>query len=267
MASAQYDLRPVPRWVGFYTWSLVIVVLLPIVVVIPVSFNVNSSLSLPTEGLSLRWYASVFGDLRLINSFLLSVIVALGATLISLILGTLAAYAIARYELHMLDVMLLAPIAFPAVVLGGALLMVLAPLGYVRTLPGLLLAHSVVTLPYVVRTMVATIRGIDTHLEEAALILGADRFRIMSRIVLPLAMPGLISAASFAFIISFDEFSVSLFLVGTNVMTLPLEMYQRIQFVIDPTVAAASTLLVVISGLLVFAVERLVGLQRFFVGQ
>jgi putative spermidine/putrescine transport system permease protein len=259
--------KAVPRWINLYVGLSVVLVLLPIVVIIPVSFSATASLSLPSEGLSFRWYQEVFGDVPLIRAFLLSTLIAAVSSIISLAAGVPAAYVIARRNLRGLDAVLLTPVTFPAVVLGGALLMVFAPIGLVRTVPGLIAAHVIMTLPFVVRTMVATIHGIDVTLEDAATILGADRFRVFCHVVLPLAASGMISAASFAFIISFDEFSVSLFLVGTNVMTLPLEMYQRMQFVINPTIAAASVLLVGATFAIVFVLDRTIGLERLFRGR
>lgn len=256
--------RTLPRWIGLYVAGAAVVVLLPILVIVPVSFSATSSLALPTEGLSLRWYQSVFGDAQLLRAFRLSLLVATVSSLISLALGVPAAYVIARRNLRFLDALLLTPITFPAVVFGGALLMVLAPIGLVRTVPGLVAAHALTTLPFVVRTMVSTIHGIDEALEDAAMILGAGRLRVFRYVVLPLAMPGILSALAFAFVISFDEFSVSLFLVGTGVITLPLEMYQRMQFIINPTIAAASVLLVGITFVFVFLIERTVGIEKMF---
>jgi putative spermidine/putrescine transport system permease protein len=256
--------RTLPRWISAYVAIVALLVLLPIVVIIPVSFSAGSSLSLPTEGLSLRWYQSVFGDAPLLRAFFLSMLIAALSSILSLLLGIPAAYVIARRNLRFLDALLLTPITFPAVVFGGSLLMVLAPIGLVRTIPGLVAAHTLVTLPFVVRTVVSTIHGIDEALEDAATILGASRLRVFRHVVLPLAMPGILSALCFAFVISFDEFSVSLFLVGTGVMTLPLEMYQRMQFIINPTIAAASVLLVGITFAFVFIIERTVGVERMF---
>jgi putative spermidine/putrescine transport system permease protein len=265
--SGRSDISRSPKWLGFYTWGVVILVLLPIAVIVAVSINNTAALELPTHGISFQWYRAALNDSKLLDSFSLSIGIAAGATAISLTIGAPAAYVIARFDLRLLDALFLAPIAFPAIIFGAALLMFFAPLGLVRTVPGLLIGHSVVVLPYIVRTMATTIRGIDVRLEEAALMLGASGFKVMSHIIVPLAMPGLISAACFAFIISFDEFSVSLFLVGTGVMTLPIEMYQRIQFIIDPTIAAASTLLLLGSIVFVVIVERFVGLQRLLVGE
>jgi putative spermidine/putrescine transport system permease protein len=256
--------RTLPHWINVYVAVVALLVLLPIAVIVPVSFSATPSLALPTEGLSLRWYQGVFGDSSLLRALYLSTLIAAVSSLIALVLGIPAAYVIARHNLRFLDALLLTPIMFPAVVFGGALLMVLAPIGLVRTIPGLIAAHALTTLPFVVRTVVSTVHGIDEALEDAATILGAGRLRVFRYVVLPLAMPGILSALCLAFIISFDEFSVSLFLVGTGVMTLPLEMYQRMQFIINPTIAAASVLLVGITFAFVFFIERIVGFEKMF---
>jgi putative spermidine/putrescine transport system permease protein len=253
-----------PRWIKIHVGLVIFLSLLPIIVVLPVSFNATTSMSLPTEGVSLRWYQSLVHDGPLLRSLWLSVLVATASSLIAMIVGIPCAYVIARRNLRMLDAILLSPITFPAVVFGAALLMVLSPLGLVRTVFGLIGAHTAVVLPFVIRTMVSTFHGIDHGLEEAATMLGADRSRICRHILLPLAGSGIISSVCFAFIISFDEFSVSLFLVGTQVMTLPLEMYQRMQFIIDPTIAAVSVMLILVTVALVVGLDRLVNFERLF---
>jgi putative spermidine/putrescine transport system permease protein len=258
------DGAAVPRWITVYVGIVVILVLLPIAVIFPVSFSASSSLSLPTEGFSLRWYQAVFSDSPLIHAFLLSLFIAAASSIISIIVGAPAAYVIARRNLRVVDAVLLSPLAFPGVVFGGALLMVFAPMGLVRTVPGLLAAHVIVALPFALRPMVATIHGINPAIEDAATILGAGRLRVFRHVIIPLALPGVISAFAFSFIISFDEFSVSLFLVGTNVMTLPLEIYQRMQFIINPTIAAASVLLVGAAFVFAFALDRAIGIERLF---
>jgi len=256
----------VPRWLEVYAWILVAAIAIPILIVVPVSLNPTASLSLPSRGWSLRWYANVAAHPAFLHSLRVSVEVSAAATALSLLAGTMAAYVIARYRLRVLDVAFLAPVAFPAVVFGVALLIFFAPLGLVRSIGGLILAHLVITLPYVVRTMAAAIASIDDHLEEAAMILGATRWRVLRYIVAPLVAPGLLSAGVFAFIVSFDEFSVSMFLVGPRTMTLPLQIFNYIQFLIDPTVAAVSVALLAVTVGVVVLVERTIGLQRYFAG-
>ncbi|TCT07841.1 ABC transporter permease [Aquabacter spiritensis] len=253
-----------PRWINVHVAILLALVLLPILVIIPVSFSAGTSLSWPTEGWSLRWYEATLSDAGLMRAFGLSATIAIVSALTSTAIGVPAAYAIVRGRIRFLESVLLLPITFPTVVLGGALLMAFAPLGMVRTVPGLIAAHVAITLPFVVRTMISSMHTIEVQLEEAATILGASRLRMLRHVVLPLARPGIFSSLAFAFIVSFDEFSVSLFLVGTNVMTLPLELYQRIQYVINPTIAAASVVLVGITFVSLLFVDRVVGLERFF---
>ena len=129
---------------------------------------------------------------------------------------------------------------------------------------GLVLAHVVLTLPYVLRTVSATLHGVNRALEESAAILGANRWRTFRHVTLPLILPGLIAGATFSLIISFDEFTVALFLTGPGLMTLPLEIYNYTEFTIDPTIAAISTVLIVISVAVIMAIERFLGFEKHF---
>lgn len=253
-----------PRWINVHVAILVSLILLPILVIVPVSFSAGTSLALPTEGLSLRWYEATLSDGALMQALGLSALIAVTSASIATAIGVPAAYGIVRGKIPYLENVLLLPITFPSVVLGGALLVIFSPLGLVRSVPGLIAAHVAVTLPFVLRTMISSMHTIEVHLEEAATILGANRVRMLLHVVLPLARPGILTSLAFAFIVSFDEFSVSLFLVGTDVMTLPLELYQRIQFVINPVIAAASVLLVATTFFALLLVDRTVGLERFF---
>jgi putative spermidine/putrescine transport system permease protein len=250
-----------------YTVVVLLFLMLPIVVMIPVSFNATGEMGLTTTGPSLRWYHNVARTPQFARGFLTSVVVAVISTLVSLVAGSLAAYGLTRYRVPgsvWLNAAFTLPLIFPAVSYGVAMLMFLAPLKLTRTVTGLVMAHVVLTMPYVFRTVGATLQGLDRSLEEAAQSLGADRVRTLRHIVFPLAKPGLIAGATFSLIMSFDEFTVSLFLVGGKATTLPLEIYHYVEYIIDPTVAAISTLLILLSGGVVWLVERLVGLQKHF---
>jgi putative spermidine/putrescine transport system permease protein len=142
--------------------------------------------------------------------------------------------------------------------------MVLNPLRLERTVVGLFLAHVVITIPYVLRTVSATLHGVNRTLEESAAILGANRWRTFRHVTLPLIRPGLIAGATFSLIISFDEFTVSLFLTGPGLMTLPLEIYNYTEFTIDPTIAAISTVLIALSVAVIVAIERYLGFEKHF---
>ncbi len=264
-------------WTGFarlrqwalpaYTVLVLLFLMLPIVVMIPVSFNATAEMGLTTHGPSLRWYHNIVRTPQFGRGFLISAVVAGASSLIAVLVGSLAAYGLVRYPGRgstWLNTVFALPLLFPAVSYGVAMLMFLAPLKLTRTVTGLIMAHTVLTVPYVFRTVGATLQGLDRSLEEAAQSLGADRVRTLRYIVFPLIKPGLIAGATFSLIMSFDEFTVSLFLVGAKATTLPLEIYHYVEYIIDPTVAAISTLLILLSAAIVFVVERVVGLQKHF---
>ena len=254
---------------SFYVGAVMVFLAVPILVIIPSAFSAGSSLSFPPQGFSLRWFVNIFTWKQFLPAFMLSGAVAITATAISLVIGTLAAFAIVRRRFvgqkFLLDLFLM-PLIFPAIVLAVGIAMVLSPLGLLRTFPGLVIAHVLITLPYVVRTVVATLSEIDKSYEEAAAILGANGWNSFRRVLLPLLRPALIAGATFSLIISFDEFTISMFLVGPGMMTLPLEIYNYTEFSMDPTVAAISTILIALSALCIFVIDRTVGFGKQFGG-
>jgi putative spermidine/putrescine transport system permease protein len=250
-----------------YTCLVLLFLALPVLIVIPLAFSTDASLIFPPRGFSLKWFANILSRPEFASAFRTSAIVAIVATAISLVVGTLAAIAFVRYRFPGRDTLLLVfmtPLIFPAIVLAAALVLVLSPLGLVRSVTGLVCAHVVLTLPYMLRTAIATLSEIDRSLEEAAQTLGANRWRTFLHITLPLLRPGLLAGVTFSFIISFDEFTVSMFLVGPGLMTLPLEMYHYSEFTLDPTLAAISTVLLGLTTIAILVIEKLVGLGRQF---
>ena len=239
------------RLLNAYVVVMMVFLALPIAIVIPSAFGEGGDLSFPPRGFSLKWFGAILERPELMAAAANSAAIALVATAVSLVVGTLMT-------------LFMAPLVFPAIVLAAAIAMVLAPLGLIRTFQGLVLAHIVVVLPYVVRTVSATLAEVDRAWEEAALTLGASPWRGFRTITLPLLRPGLVAGATFSLIISFDEFTISLFLVGSGMMTLPIEMYNYAEFSLDPTLAAVSTLLILLTTLAVLAVERTVGLGKQF---
>jgi putative spermidine/putrescine transport system permease protein len=255
------------RILGWYVAALLAFLALPILVVVPAAFAPESTLGFPPRGLSLRWFRNVVEQPQFVRAFSVSVLVAVLATAVSLATGTLATFALVRHRFagrQALELLFVAPLVFPAIVYGIAMLMALNPLRLTRTVLGLILAHVVLTLPYVVRAVGATLHGVNPALEESAAILGANRWRTLWHVTLPLIRPGLIAAATFSLIISFDEFTVSLFLTGPGLMTLPLEIYNYTEFTIDPTIAAISTVLIAISVAVIVAIERFLGFEKHF---
>jgi len=255
------------RILGWYVAALLFFLALPILVVIPAAFAPESTLGFPPRGFSLKWFQNVVQQPQFLTAFYVSVFVAVVSTTLSLVTGTLAAFALVRHRFpgrQLLELFFVAPLVFPAIVYGIAMLMVLNPLRLTRTVLGLVLAHVVLTLPYVLRTVSATLHGVNRALEESAAILGANRWRTFRHVTLPLILPGLIAGATFSLIISFDEFTVALFLTGPGLMTLPLEIYNYTEFTIDPTIAAISTVLIVISVAVIMAIEGFLGFEKHF---
>jgi putative spermidine/putrescine transport system permease protein len=259
--------RPAERWLGWYVVALLAFLALPVLVVVPAAFSPGATLTFPPGGFSLRWFRNVADHPEFLRAFGVSLLVAVVSTAVALAVGTLAAFGLVRHRFPgrpALELVFVAPLVFPAIVYGVAMLMILNPLRLTRTVAGLILAHLVITLPYVLRTVSATLHGVDRALEESAQILGADRWRTFWHVTFPLIRPGLIAGATFSLIISFDEFTVSLFLTGPGLMTLPLEVYNYTEYTIDPTIAAISALLIVLSVLVIVAIERFLGFERHF---
>jgi putative spermidine/putrescine transport system permease protein len=254
------------RLLGLVNGLIFLYLLAPILVVLPVSFSDTAFVVFPPRGFSLRWYANFFASRELTEALALSLRLAATVTVAATVVGTLAALALVRYRVpgrEALRTFLLAPIVLPGVVLGIAFLVFFSRTPLAQTFWSLCCAHVVVALPYVVRTVSATLQGLDRALEEAAASLGAAPLVAFWTVTLPVIKPGVIAGATFAFITSFDELVVSLFLTGPRLSTLPVQIYNYIEFTSDPTIAAISTLLVVLTVGGVLLVERLVGFTRF----
>jgi putative spermidine/putrescine transport system permease protein len=240
--------------------------LTPVVVVVLASLSRTSYLTVPPQGLTLRWFAAVLQDAEYVRAIAFSVVLALVATLGSLVAGVAASYALVRHRVPGRDLVaawLNAPLVFPGVVIGVALLQFYALLHVNGTFGGLALAHMVITVPYVVRAMLASLQGIDAELENAARVLGASGPVAFLTVTLPLARPGIAAGALFSFIVSFDNVPVSIFLLGASHMTLPVKIFSAIEYGVDPSVAAISTMLIVVTGLGLAAAERWIGFHRF----
>ncbi|UFN47224.1 ABC transporter permease subunit [Roseomonas sp. OT10] len=239
--------------------------LAPGLVVLVVSFSAGNYLTFPPPGFSTRWYAALFSNGQLMGALGTSLMLALLVAALALLAGGPAAYALARLEFRGKGViagLLAAPLLLPTLVLGLALLLAFQPLRLVATWPGLVLAHSLVAIPFAVRIMVQAFAAVPREVEEAAWTLGATPLRAALRVTLPLAAPGAVAAAALAFLVSFDETVISLFVVGPRLSTLPVEMFRYAESRSDPLVAALAMALIVVALAVVLLVERLVGFQR-----
>jgi putative spermidine/putrescine transport system permease protein len=240
--------------------------MLPVVVIALASFSRTSYLTVPPRGLTLRWFTAVLGDAEYLHAIGFSLLLALVATVGALTAGVAASFALIRRRVPggaLVSALLNAPLVLPAVVVGVALLQFYAMVHLNGTFVGLALAHMVITVPYVVRAVTASLQGIDPELEHAARVLGASGPIAFFTVTLPLIRPGVAAGALFAFIVSFDNVPVSIFLLGSGQMTLPVRIFTAIEYGVDPSIAAISTLLIVLTGVGLAVAERWIGFHRF----
>jgi putative spermidine/putrescine transport system permease protein len=240
-------------------------ILAPIVVVVALAFSADSFILFPPSGVSLRWFRALAGHAPLLAALWLSVQVAGVVTLLSLAIGVPAALVLAKGEFagkEALSGFFLAPLLLPTLITGLALLLFFSPLRLTATLPGLVLGHMTVTVPFVIRMMTTAFSTLPHDIEAAAATLGASPWRVVHRVTLPLAAPGLIACACLSFLLSFDETVISLFISGPRASTLPVEMVRYVEGRTDPLIAALSVVLILATLIVVIAVERLVGLAR-----
>jgi putative spermidine/putrescine transport system permease protein len=239
----------------------------PIAVVMLASLTTTNFVTFPPRGLTLAWYAAIFAHPEFVNSLTLSLVVGAGTALVAGTFGTLAAVAIVRERVAGAGLwlaLLSSPLVIPTVVLGIALLQWFTIIALPAGVVPLVIGHTVLALPYVVRLVCAGLAGIDPALERAAAGLGASPLQRLRRVTLPLIAPSVIAGGLFAFITSFDDLTVALFVVSTNVMTLPVRIYNYMQFNYDPLITSVSTVMIVLSIALVIIVERVIGVGRLF---
>ncbi len=235
---------------------------LPILVIVPLSFNSGSFLVYPLQGLSMRWYADFFTSAEWMRSLTNSMIVAPAATLLAMVFGTLAAIGLTRGEFRgkaLVMSLLISPMVAPVVIVGVASYLFFAPLGLGNSYISLILVHAVLGVPFVIITVSATLQGFNYNLVRAAASMGASPLLAFRKITLPLIAPGVISGALFAFATSFDEVVVTLFLSGPEQATLPRQMFSGIRENLSPTIAAAATLLIGFSIVMLLTLEWLRG--------
>lgn len=245
--------------------GVLLFLLLPILVIIPLSFSNSSFLAYPIPGWSLRWYENLFGSPEWIRAAKNSFIVAPAATLIATALGTMAAVGLARTDFPFkgtLMSLLIAPMVVPIIVVGVSTYLFFAPLGLADSYLGLVIVHAALGAPFVLTTVLATLQGFNHNLVRASLSCGESPLNTFFRVTLPVIAPGVISGALFAFATSFDEVVVTLFLAGPDQVTLPRQMFTGIRENITPTIAAVATLLIIFTTALLLALEWLRGRRR-----
>jgi putative spermidine/putrescine transport system permease protein len=232
--------------------------MLPLLVVFPISLSSAPYMQFPPPGLSWQWYERYLDDPQWIDATVRSLYVGLATAVLTLALGVPLAFSLVRgrfFGRGLLERIAMAPVIVPTIILSVSVYGLFAKLKLIGEWYGLVVAHTVLALPFVVLVMVAGLRDFDRVLEQAAEGLGASRWRTLWRITLPLVRPSLVSAALLAFITSFDEVVVALFLAGTN-MTLPKKMFDNILMEIDPTIAAVSVMQIILVTVVLVLIGR-----------
>lgn len=250
--------------------AFVLFIIAPLVMVILVSFTDKGYLSLPTNGLSLRWFYAILDNPDFIDAFWMSVWLAFISASISVIISVPAALAIARNKFigrDTISAFLLSPLMIPHLVMGVAFLQFYSTVGLGGTFFGLVAAHVVLITPYALRLTLASATGMSMDAEHAALTLGASKFTVFQRITLPLILPGVAGGWLLSFITSFDELTMSVFVASPSTQTLPVKMYHHIEQTIDPLIASVSTVLIVLTFLVMLFLDRFYGLDKIFIGK
>ncbi|ANY18397.1 ABC transporter permease [Bordetella pseudohinzii] len=238
----------------------------PIIIVVLSSFSPTGYLTFPPQGFSLRWYSEFLSSgawlYALGVSALLAIIVALFTTLLSLMAG-LATTRLRIKGQAAFGLLMLSPLLFPHAAIAVALLGVASFADAVGTYGAIFLAHAVLCMPFAYRPLLTSMRKLDLAMEEAAMMLGARPWQVFSMVTLPMLRPGIVTALLFSFIISFDEVTVTVFLLGPKVTTLPTQIFSHIQESASPVIAAISAFLVLLTLGIVALLNKLVGLELF----
>ncbi|MCP1309403.1 ABC transporter permease [Paenibacillus tyrfis] len=252
---------------GIITFLVVLFVVSPLLVIIPTSLTSAKYLSFPPVGFSFQWYAKIFDRPEFVDSFWFSLQLAALTAVISTLLGTIAGLALHKYKFPgkgLINGLLLSPLTVPALIIGIAALLFFTRIGLAGTFTGLLLAHTLISIPYVVRLVLTGLSSFDYTLERAAYILGAKPLNVFWDITMPLLKPAIISGMIFAFLTSFDNVTVSLFLVSPTTTTLPMALFSYMQETLDPLVASVSSVVILLSLVFIIILERGYGLDRLF---
>ena len=244
--------------------------LAPLIIVVLVAFTDKGYISMPFDGASLRWFNEILKRQDFIDAFYRSVTLAATSATLAVVLALPAGMAIAWYQFKGRDTLvglLLSPLMVPQIVLGIAILRFLSQLGAAGTMTGLILAHVAVVMPYVLRLVVAAATGFDRSVAQAAETLGASPWTVFARIQLPLILPGIAGGWLLAFITSFDELTLTVFIASPSTQTLPVKLYAYIANTIDPLLASISTVLILLTLVLMLLLERFYGLDRVLGGK
>jgi putative spermidine/putrescine transport system permease protein len=244
-----------------------VVVLAPLVILVLSSFTGAGYVGFPPQGFSLRWYEAAFENARFADGLRTSFVLALLVSPSASIIGIAAAFALVRYPIpgrEAVSTFVMSPLLLPTVVTGMALLQFFAFIGFKLTFVSLVIGHTVLATPYVIRLAMAALEGTNPMLEAAAQSLGANPFDAFRLATIPIVLPSLIAGAAFAFIISFDDVSVALFLSRPGTTTLPAFVFNYATETSDPLVVAINSILIALAAVFAIVIQRTIGLGKLF---
>lgn len=241
--------------------------LAPLVVIVIASFTPTALITFPPQGFSLKWYSNIFqSSTHFMDGLANSLKVGLLATALDIFLGVTAALSICRYDFRGKNVLLnyfSSPMYVPSVALAFVLLQVYSQMGGIPGMARIFIGHFLIILPYIVRNTVSVLHVFNWTLEDAATSLGANPVQVFFKITIPIAKPGILAGALLAFLYSFDEVALSSLLSSPKFITLPIRIMNYMELTFDPTLAAISTLLILVSLILIILMEKFVGLDMF----
>ncbi|WP_018150809.1 ABC transporter permease [Leeia oryzae] len=243
-----------------YSLLILVFLIIPIIVIIPLSFNSEPYFTYPMPGLSLKWYEAFFTSPVWISSLKNTLLVGVISTLIATVLGIMASLGLMHPRLQRLAWLkgvLMSPMIVPLIITAVGVYFAFSPIGLSNSLLGLILAHSALGVPFVIVTVTATLAGFNETLTRAGRILGASPLQCFFQVKLPLIAPGVISGALFAFATSFDEIVVAIFLTSADQRTVPRQMWSGIREQLSPTILAVATILIVMSTIMLITLELL----------
>jgi len=246
-------------------WLAILYLALPLIVIISVSFTTTEYLRFPPIGFTLRWYARFLQDPSYLDAIWTSASLAVLATALALILGLPVALVIARTRFpgkNLLSALFISPLVLPGVVIGAAALQYAASLGFARTYAAMLVGHTIIVIPYIVRTALASLSGFSESLDEAARDLGASGPGAFFLVTLPVIKPGVIAGALFAVIISWINVELSIFNTTADLMTIPVKLFNYVQYSVDPMIAAVSAATIYVAVVVVVALDLMVGIDK-----
>jgi putative spermidine/putrescine transport system permease protein len=255
------------KWITYVYVTLIILFMIgPLFMIFVVSFSETNMFQFPPKGFSLQNYMNLFQDDRIISSMWLSFVIGLASTLIACLVGLLAGLGIVRGKLPwkgFLESLFLGPLIIPLVTTGIGFLIIFVPLGLTGSPIAIILAHSVIISPYVVRILIASLRQFDPLQEEAAIIHGASPWYTFHTVVLPQLSPALISGAILSFLVSLDEYTVTVFLSQANTITLPIRIYQFVAVDINPLVTALASIMVIAAFIIIAVLEKRLKIHKY----